>query len=516
MATVVENPLRIGMTERRTPEPCVMVILGATGDLAHRKLIPSLYNLEVDHLLPHGFTVVGFARQDQHQESFRDDMRHAVDEYSRYAPIQPQVWDSFAQGLFFQPADFGDPECYRKLVDVLKKVDEERGTQCNRIFYLAVPPTVVAVISEMLGKSGLVTPNASGERWTRVVVEKPFGRDLQSATTLNADLHKVFNENQIYRIDHYLGKETVQNILVFRFANGIFEPVWNRAFIDNVQITVAEDIGIDRRGGYYETAGALRDMVQSHMMQLLTLTAMEPPVSLHPDAIRDEKVKVLRAVDRYTPALVERDVVRGQYGPGWVGGKEVEGYRSEAGVAPDSETETYVALKVFVDSWRWAGTPFYLRTGKRLPKRETEIAVTFKRAPLALFQEISQDTEALAPNTLAMQIQPDEGISLRMVAKVPGQGMQIQPVDMDFLYGASFSRQSPDAYERLLLDVMLGDSTLFTRKDEVEEEWSIVTPILDAWQQQRPPHFPDYEAGTWGPEAAVKLIERDGRHWRRV
>lgn len=516
MATVVQNPLRVGMSERRTPEPCVMVILGATGDLAHRKLLPSLYNLEVDHVLPHGFSVVGFAREDQHVESFGDDMRNAVNVHSRYAPIQPQVWDSFAQGLFFQPADFADPECYRKLGELLKRIDEERGTQGNHIFYLAVPPTVVGTIADMLGKAGLVTPRASGEGWTRVVVEKPFGRDLQSAMSLNVDLHKVFNEHQIYRIDHYLGKETVQNILVFRFANGIFEPVWNRAFIDNIQITASEDIGIDRRGGYYESAGALRDMVQSHMMQLLTMTAMDPPVSLHPDAIRDEKVKVLRAVERYSPELSQRDVVRGQYGPGWVGGKEVEGYRSEVGVAADSDTETYVAIKVHVDSWRWAGVPFYLRTGKRMPKRETEIAVTFKSAPLALFQGVSQNAEALTPNVLAMQIQPNEGISLRMVAKVPGQGMQIQPVDMDFLYGASFSRQSPDAYERLMLDVMLGDSTLFTRKDEVEEEWSIVTPILEAWEQQPAPDFPNYRAGTWGPDAALQMIERDGRHWRRI
>ncbi len=516
MATVAENPLRAELTHQRVPEPCVMVIMGATGDLTHRKLMPSLYNLSVDHLLPHGFTVVGFSRQEQPDTDFSQDMKRSVNEFSRYAPVQPQIWDSFAQGIFFETADFADEACYQKLGEMLERVDRERGTQGNRIFYLAVPPTVVALISEMLGKCGLITPNGYGERWTRVVVEKPFGRDLASAEALNTDLHKVFSENQIYRIDHYLGKETVQNILVFRFANGIFEPVWNRAYIDNVQITVAEEIGIDRRGGYYETAGALRDMVQSHMLQLLTLTCMEPPVSLSPDAVRDEKVKVLRSVERFSAEQVSQDVIRGQYGPGWIGGKEVEGYRSEEGVSPDSQTETYVALKLLVDNWRWAGTPFYLRTGKRLPKRVTEIVVTFKRAPLALFQSTTQANEAMTPNVMAMQIQPNEGISLQMVAKVPGQGMQIRTVDMDFLYGSSFLRQSPDAYERLLLDVMLGDSTLFTRKDEVEQEWSIVTPILDAWQQQSSPPFPNYEAGTWGPAAANALIECDGRGWRKV
>jgi glucose-6-phosphate 1-dehydrogenase len=512
--TLTKNPLRAGVQLRRTPEPCAIVILGATGDLAHRKLVPSLYNLAVDHLLPHGLAVVGLSRQAMRREAFQEDMRRAVNGFSRYAPVQPQVWDSFAEGLFFQQADFGDPASYASLKSCLETVDQERGTQGNRIFYLATPPTVFSRIAAMLREAGLASPRAAGPGWTRVVVEKPFGRDLDSARVLNRQLREVFGEDQIYRIDHYLGKETVQNILVFRFANGIFEPIWNRGYVDNVQITVAESIGIERRGAYYETAGALRDMVQSHMLQLLTLVAMEPPVALDANAVRDEKVKVLRAVEPYSEEAVRCDVVRGQYGPGWVGGKEVAGYRAEEGVAPDSSTETFVALRLTVDNWRWADVPFYVRTGKRLPKRETEIAVTFKRAPLSLFQHL--DPDSMTPNVLAMRIQPDEGISLRVLSKAPGQAVDIQPVHMDFLYGSQFSRQSPDAYERLLLDAMQGDSTLFTRSDEVEAEWAIVTPILEAWQKEAPPSFPNYEAGTWGPQSAVGLMQRDGRTWRTV
>ncbi len=511
--TPLENPLRHGMRTARTPEPCTMVIFGASGDLTRRKLIPALYNLALEQWLPAGFSVVGFARREDSDEVFRHHMEEAINAFSRRRPVQPAVWETFAQGLFYIPADFQDPGGYETLRERLDRIDHERGTQGNRVFYLATPPSFYPDIIRQLGRVGLNRGGRDGKGWARIIIEKPFGHDLASATALNHEVLQVFREDQVYRIDHYLGKETVQNLLVFRFANGIFEPIWNRRYVDHIQITVAESVGVEGRASYYEEAGALRDMVQSHMLQLLNLVAMEPPVAFDADAVRDEKVKVLRALRPIAPEQVGEYTARGQYGRGWVAGQEAPGYREEPGVAPDSTTETYVALKLFVDNWRWEGVPFYLRTGKRMPKRATEIAVQFQCPPHLLFH--TADGDPLQPNVLTMHIQPDEGISLRFSAKAPGASMQIRPVHMDFLYGSSFAIASPDAYERLLLDCMLGDSTLFTRRDEVEAEWAFITAILDGWSRAPRPSFPNYEAGSWGPASADELLARDGRQWRR-
>ena len=510
----VENPLREGMRLQKTPEPCTLVIFGATGDLTHRKLVPALYNLALAGHLPAGFSVVGFARREKEHEHFRAEMRESVNQFSRNKPVDPKVWATFAQALHYLPAQFDDASAYQRLAKELARLDKERGGCGNRLFYLATPPSFYGLIVQQLGAAGLQKggKNDGGDGWARIIVEKPFGHDLASAQELNRQIHQVFDESQVYRIDHYLGKETVQNILVLRFANGIFEPFWNRRYVDNVQVTVAEAVGVETRGAYYEEAGALRDMVQSHLLQLTTLTAMEPPVAYDADAVRDEKVKVLRALRPITGQDVAEYTVRGQYGAGWEGGKPVPAYRDEPRVSKTSTTETYVGLKVFVDNWRWQGVPFYLRTGKHLPVRASEIVIQFKRPPHTLF---TSGTEALEPNHLVLRIQPDEGVTLRFGVKVPGQTMQIRSVNMDFLYGASFGVESPDAYERLLLDAMLGDSTLFTRRDEVERSWAFITAILKSWQDEPPADFPNYEAGTWGPSAADALIERDGRSWHR-
>jgi glucose-6-phosphate 1-dehydrogenase len=439
-------------------------------------------------------------------------MLDGINQFSRSRPAQPAVWDAFAEGLHYVQASYDDASGYRRLADLLEKLDRERGTAGNRVFYLATPPGAYSGIVEQLGASGLAQP-PSPDAWTRIIIEKPFGRDLETARELNRQLTSAFREEQIYRIDHYLGKETVQNILVFRFANGIFEPIWNRRYVDHVQITVAESIGLEGRGRYYDQTGALRDMVQNHLLQLLSLVAMEPPIAFDADAVRGEKVKVLHAVRPFGPSDVPNLTVRGQYGPGAVGAEDVPGYRQEPGVSPDSNIETYVAMKLFVDNWRWADTPFYLRTGKRLPRRVSEIAIQFKRAPHLLFR---QAAEGLEPNVLVLRIQPNEGISLRAGVKVPGPTIQIRSINLDFLYGLSFGVEQPEAYERLLLDCMLGDSTLFTRSDEVETAWALLMPILDTWADHPPPDFPNYPAGTWGPEAAHNLIEEDGRRWRRL
>jgi glucose-6-phosphate 1-dehydrogenase len=496
-----ENPLLEGLRVQRTPEPCALVIFGASGDLTRRKLFPALYSLALRRLLPERFGVVGVARSEESDDEFRDRMKHAVQEFGR-DEFRDETWDWLAEGMRYVSTDFADDEGQDPVVSALNELDEKRGTAGNRVYYLAVPPDAIATLVRELGE------RRSTEGWTRLIVEKPFGRDLASAQELNEEIQRNFAEDEIFRIDHYLGKETVQNLLALRFANGIFEPIWNRQFVDHVQITVAETIGIESRAAFYEQAGAIRDVFQNHLLQLVALTAMEPPIDFAADSVRNEKVKVLRAL--HTPG--PKHVVRGQYGRGYVEGQEVPGYREEGGVAPDSMTETYVAAKLFVDNWRWADTPFYVRAGKRLARRETTIAIEFKRAPHPPFEVVEDG--GLRPNVLVCHIQPDEGVSLEFAAKVPGQGMTLRTVHMDFLYGGAFRTGIPEAYERLLLDCFLGDARMFTRADEVEEQWSLVDAIVAAWRRDRP-SFPNYAAGTWGPAAAEELLQRDGRMWRR-
>ncbi len=515
--TPLVNPLRSGLRLEKVPAPCSIVIFGATGDLTHRKLLPALYNLRRVGLLPPESSVVAFARRPYTDDTFRDEIREAVRTHSRVAP-QDAILDDFVRGSFYVRGDFGDLSAYQRLSERLEQIDAARGTRGNRLFYLATPPSTYPEVVDFLGKASL-DAEGRGHGWSRLVIEKPFGRDLDSARQLNRDVTRVFNESQVYRIDHYLGKETVRNLLVLRFGNGIFEPVWNRRYVDHVQITVSEGLGVEGRGAFYEEAGATRDILQNHMLQLVALVAMEPPIDFFDaDDLRNEKLRVLKAVEcAHTDDEVARNIVRGQYGPGWVGGEEAVGYREEPRVAPDSTTETFVALKLGIQNWRWADVPFYLRIGKRMPKQATEISVQFKQPPLSLFRSSRADPE---PNLLALRIQPDEGILLRFVAKVPGLGVDVRSVNMDFAYGSSFASDAPEAYETLLLDAMLGDPSLFTRADEAEAAWSIVSPINRAWAELEArgerPDFPNYAAGTWGPDEADRLLERDGRRWRRL
>ena len=506
------NPLRQGLRVERMPDPNAFVLFGATGDLAHRKVMPAIYQLLRANLLPAEFSAVAVARRPYTDEAFRAEVRTSLDKYSRVVPIDETQWTELAKRITYQQLDFADDAGYDRLCERLDALDVERGTSGKRLYYLATQPSQVTEIVRQMGRVGLANEQ-HGAGWRRVVVEKPFGRDLDSARKLNHELNKVFRESQIYRIDHYLGKETVRNLMVFRFGNGIFEPVWNRSYVDHVQITVAESIGVEGRGAFYEETGASRDILQNHLLQLMTLVAMEPPSSFSADALRDQKLQVLRAIAAPDPEEVRRDVVRGQYGPGWVEGEPAPGYREEPEVDPESETETYVAGRFTIDDWRWSGVPFYLRAGKRLPKRATEIAIQFKDVPLRLFRESVGDP---APNVLAMRIQPDEGIMLRFAAKVPGLGLDVRTVNMDFAYDTSFVVDSPDAYETLILDALLGDASLFTRADEVEAAWAVVTPIIGAWADMPAPQVPNYAAGSWGPEAADELMERDGRRWRRI
>ncbi|MGH9970935.1 MAG: glucose-6-phosphate dehydrogenase [Pyrinomonadaceae bacterium] len=510
MTESLENPLRAGMRLERTAEPCIVVIFGATGDLTRRKLLPALYRLAQQQLIPPEFAVVGTARHPMSDDDYRAMMHAALAQFDDEDTIDETAWTSFAGGIFYVPGDFGNLETCLRLKSRLAEIDAQRKTRGNRLFYLATAPEFFGIIADQLGRARMAQPEEPA--WSRIIVEKPFGRDLESARALNAQLAAVFKEEQIYRIDHYLGKETVQNLLVFRFANSIFEPLWNRQYIDHVQITNAEALGVEGRGAYYEQAGAVRDMIQSHVFQVTSLIAMEPPVVLTPNSVRDEKFKAMQSVRPIPADRVDEFAVRGQYGPGTVLGETVVGYRQEPGVNPESSTETFAALKLNLDNWRWADVPFYLRSGKRLAKRVTEIAIQFKTVPHQLFTDSDQPLE---PNVLIIRIQPNEGISLRFGAKLPGQAMRIRWVNMDFRYGSSFGVKPPEAYERLLLDCMLGDSTLYARRDMVERGWEIVTPILEAWKQPAP-DFPNYEAGSWGPRSAFDLIERDGRKWRKL
>jgi glucose-6-phosphate 1-dehydrogenase len=505
------NPLRAGLPRTRVTEPCAVVLFGATGDLAHRKLVPALFQLARGGNLPSECAIVGFARRSWTDADLRAEFEKplAKDGGADFRDL----WSQFASRIVFSPGTFDDPAAYRKLKETLERVDQTHRTRGNRVYYLAVSPEFFAPIIQGLGEAGLVYPCQQESPWSRVVIEKPFGRDLESARALNRKVSTVLDESQVYRIDHYLGKETVQNILALRFGNSIFEPVWNRRHVSSVQVTVAEEVGMaGGRGAYYDTAGSLRDMVQNHMMQLLSLVAMEPPVDLSADAVRNEKVKVLQALPRWQAADVGRNVVRAQYTKGSIQGSEVAEYLEEKGVAPDSKTDTYVAIRLELNNWRWAGVPFFLRTGKRLPKRATEIAIQFHRPPTELFEP-----EADGPggaNQLVLRIQPNEGASLTFEAKVPGSRRRLQEVRMDFRYGTAFAIPPPEAYERLLLDVMLGDPTLFTRTDEVESAWRFITAILDAWNQPDAPLPVSYVAGSWGPEAADALIAADGARWR--
>jgi glucose-6-phosphate 1-dehydrogenase len=493
----------------RPADPCIMVIFGASGDLTTRKLLPALYNLSRNDLLSKEFAILGFAKDEIPEEEFRKRVRDNIHEYAG-APLDCKLCDWLSEHSHYVTGDFKNPADFVKLKDKVSELTEQYHTSGNVFYYLATLPQFFSGIILQLGEQGLASEEAG--HWRRVIIEKPFGSDLETAKALNREIGQVLKEDQVYRIDHYLGKETVQNILVFRFSNGIFEPVWNRRYIDHVQITVAETLGVERRGGYYDRAGCLRDMIPNHILQLVSLTAMEPPISFQADAVRDEQAKVLHAITAFSPEEVLTKSVRGQYGEGVVGSDHVAGYRSEPFVDQHSSTETFVALKLAIDNWRWADVPFYVRTGKRLPKRVTEILIQFRRAPFMLFRNTPVD--ALTPNLLVMHIQPDEGISLKFGAKVPGAHVTVGAVTMDFHYSDYFGPEPSTGYERLLYDCMIGDATLFQRADMVEAGWNVVQPVLDVWKALPARNFPNYVSGTWGPKEADELMKRDGRQWR--
>ena len=505
------NPLRAGLSTNRIKDPCNVIFFGASGDLMKRMLMPAMYNLRLGDVLPAKFGIVGFSRTEWDDEGFRAEMKSSIDEFSRSGEAKDPLWSDFAKHVSYVSGEFDDIKCYRKLKEVLDRNDSELGTEHNRLFYLSTPPGLFTKIVDMLDEAGL-GPKANKDGWTRIIVEKPFGTNLESARALQAEITKVFDERLVYRIDHYLGKEPVQDIMALRFANVIFEPLWDRRYVQSVQITAAETVGVEHRGGYYETSGALRDMIQNHVINLFALVAMEPPVSADADSIRDEKAKVLRAVRPINPDHLETTAARGQYAAGIENGKNVPGYREEPEVNPRSNTETYAALKLYVDNWRWAGVPFYMRSGKRLANKASEIAIRFKDIPHRLFGEGSDDIEH---NALVLKIQPEEGVSLRFSAKVPGPKMHIRSVSMDFNYGTGFGVVSAPAYERLIGDAMRGDATLFTRWDAVERAWEIVTPVLERWSVLKDTSFPNYAAGSQGPIQGDALLEEDDS-WRRI
>jgi glucose-6-phosphate 1-dehydrogenase len=488
-------------------EPVTVILFGASGDLAKRKVIPAMYDLATHKALGSRYAIVGFSRTAMTDESFRSTIGEAAKTISEVGPIDPTQWNEFAGNLYYSQGDYGKPESFAALAKRLKELSEAKQLGSNRLFYISTPPEVYPDIVEQIGKAGLNKPD-SPDSWVRIIIEKPFGRDLASAVDLNHKVLSVFDENQVYRIDHYLGKDTVQNLLVLRFGNGIFEPLWNRNYVDHIQITAGETLGVERRGGFYETTGALRDMIQSHVLQLTSLCAVEPPASFGATAVRNEKLKVLQSIRPFNPEMMAQSVVRGQYSAGNIGGKDVPGYRQEQGVDPHSRTETFVSAKVLIDNWRWAGVPFYLRTGKRLAKRSTEIVIEFKCAPHMVFRD-----KGIQPNRLVLNIQPDEGISVSFGAKRPGTEMNIGNVTMKFSYEEGFGKSTRPAYATLLNDCVRGDATLFDSGENVEAAWSLVDPILDVWGATKSASVPQYAAGSWGPAESDALIERDGRHW---
>ena len=502
-----EETTRSGSVYGATADSCTVILFGASGDLAKRKVIPAMYDLAQYNSLGACYAIIGFARTPMTDEAFRNNVGEAAKTISEVGPIDPQKWSDFAANLFYTAGDYSDPDSYVRLVGRLAELEAAKKLCGNRLFYLSTPPEVYPDIVEQLGRAGLARPNKPNS-WVRIIIEKPFGRDLASAKQLNKIVLNVFEEKQIYRIDHYLGKDTVQNLLVLRFGNGIFEPLWNRNYVDQVQITASETLGVERRGGFYETAGALRDMIQSHVLQLTSLVAVEPPASFDATAVRNEKLKVLQSIRPFNLEMVAQWVVRGQYAPGKIADKPLPGYREEQGVKPDSRTETFVAMRLLVDNWRWAGVPFYLRTGKRLARRSTEIMIQFKRAPHIVFRE-----REVEPNRLILNIQPEEGVSVSFGAKRPGTEMSIGNVTMNFSYKEGFGGTTRSAYATLLNDCLRGDATLFDRGDSVEAAWSLVDPILDVWSAAKTAGVPVYSSGTWGPKESDQLLERDGRQW---